>query len=98
MKGIKNQPQEKTSYSELTQKVFLSLEEVAIYTGLSKSYLYKLTSQEKIPHSKPHGKVIFFERIRLDEWLRSNRVEPIDVRLTEQKATEYLNNNPNGIS
>jgi excisionase family DNA binding protein len=91
------QTKEVISYSELAQKVFLSIEEVEIYTGLSKSYLYKLTSQKKIPHSKPHGKVIFFERLRLDEWLRRNQVEPIDIGLTEQKASEYLRSNPKGI-
>ncbi|MEQ1528139.1 MAG: helix-turn-helix domain-containing protein [Methylococcaceae bacterium] len=59
----------------LSNKQTLSIEEAAIYTALSVSYLYKLTSTQQIPHFKPRGKIIYFDRSELDEWLRQNRVK-----------------------
>lgn len=55
-------------------KEVLTLKEVADYTGLSRSYLYKLTMRQEIPHYKPNGKQIYFNRLELDKWLQSNRV------------------------
>jgi len=54
-------------------KAVLSLDEVADYTGLSKQYLYKLTSKNIIPFSRPNGKKIFFSKAEVDKWLLSNR-------------------------
>ena len=45
-------------------KGVLTLPEAADYLGLSKSYLYKLTSKKILPHSKPLGKKLFFKRER----------------------------------
>ena len=44
----------------LSQKKVLNLDEACDYTGMSRSYLYKLTSNGAIPHSKPGGKLIYF--------------------------------------
>lgn len=56
---------------QLENKEVLSLEEVKLYTGLSLSTLYKLTSSGILPHSKPSGKRIFVETARLKKWLLS---------------------------
>lgn len=56
----------------IANKEVLTFEETCEYTGISRSYLYKLTSSGNIPHSKPNGKMIFFERKRLNEWLLQN--------------------------
>ena len=53
-------------------KEVLTLEEACDYTGISQSYMYKLTSAGKIPYSKPLGKLIYFERSKLNSWLLSN--------------------------
>ena len=53
-------------------KDVLTMEEACAYTGISRSYMYKLTSLEKIPHSKPAGKMIYFEREKLNSWLLRN--------------------------
>ncbi|WP_159468010.1 AlpA family transcriptional regulator [Dyadobacter sp. 3J3] len=50
-------------------KKVLTLDELVKYTGFSKNHVYRLTSQSKIPHSKPTGKSIFFEREKIEEWL-----------------------------
>lgn len=61
----------------LVQKDVLTLEEAAQYTGLKKSYLYKLTSEKKIPHYKPNGKNCFFRRTELEDWLTTNPVATV---------------------
>ena len=55
------------------EKTILNLSELSEYTGISKSYLYKLTHLGKIPFSKPFGKLIFFDKIDVDSWLLSNK-------------------------
>ena len=56
----------------LASKKVLSLDETCDYTGISRSYLYKLTAAGAIPHSKPNGKLIFFNIDLLNEWLLKN--------------------------
>ncbi|MCI7314648.1 MAG: helix-turn-helix domain-containing protein [Bacteroidales bacterium] len=56
------------------RKEVLTSDEAARYMGISKSYLYKLTARKQIPHYKPMGKVCYFNRVELEEWLQSNRV------------------------
>ena len=55
-------------------KEVLTFEETCDYTGISRSYLYKLTSAGNIPHSKPNGKLIFFEKKKLNDWLLQNGI------------------------
>jgi excisionase family DNA binding protein len=54
----------------------LGLEEAATYLNVSKSYLYKLTSTNRIPYYKPSGKLVFFDKRELDQWILHNRVKP----------------------
>ncbi len=53
----------------MANKEVLTLEEACQYTGISSSYMYKLTSTEKILHFKPRGKFIYFEREKLNSLL-----------------------------
>ena len=55
-------------------KEVLTTDEAASYMGVSKSYLYKLTMEKRIPHYKPMGKMVYFNRQELEYWLLSNRV------------------------
>jgi excisionase family DNA binding protein len=57
----------------LSQKPVLNFEQTVTYTGLKASYLYKLTSTGEIPYYKPNGKLIYFSREELDQWLMQNR-------------------------
>ena len=59
----------------LLKKDIMDLEECAQYTGLSKSYLYKMTALHEVPHFKPGGKKIFFKKEEIDAWLMRNRVK-----------------------
>ncbi|MET6989730.1 helix-turn-helix domain-containing protein [Sediminicola arcticus] len=58
------------------QKEVMTFDEACDYTGISRSYLYKLTAKGKIPHSKPNGKLLFFEKTKLVNWLLQNKVSP----------------------
>ena len=69
----------------ITQKEVLSASEAASYMNVSLSYLYKLTAERKIPHSKPMGKMVYFNRLELEKWLQSNRVAT-EQELEEQAA------------
>lgn len=57
----------------LLNKSIFNIDEVSIYTGLKKLYIYKLTSKSEIPHYKPNGKNVFFKKEEIDAWLLRNR-------------------------
>ncbi|MGP8216225.1 MAG: helix-turn-helix transcriptional regulator [Bacteroidia bacterium] len=77
----------------LSQKTVFTFDEVAIYTGLSKSYLYKLTSTGRIPCSKPNGKQIFFEKAQIDAWLLRNKCKTAEEIESEAATHVTLNRN-----
>lgn len=72
----------------LSQKSVMSFDEMAIYSGLSKSYLYKLTCTGGVPCYKPNGKNIYFDRKEVDQWLLRNRKATTDE--IESKASTYI--------
>ncbi len=72
-----------------TSKEVLTSSETAKYLGISLSYLYKLTMRGEIPHTKPTGKLCFFSRPELEEWLRNtNRVASAEE--IARQADSYL--------
>jgi excisionase family DNA binding protein len=75
------------AYSLLAAKNVFTFEEAALMTGLSKSYLYQLTSKRLIPHYKPKGKQVYFDRAELEKWMKQNKVPTILE--DEQKAAVY---------
>ena len=68
------------------QKEILTLDEAALYIGMTPSALYKLTSLRKIPFSKPNGKNCFFRRTELEAWLMSNPVATSDELSSRAQA------------
>lgn len=63
-----------TARTLFATKEVLTSEETALYMGVSRSYLYKLTMNRAIPHYKPLGKMCYFNRREIEAWLQSNRV------------------------
>lgn len=61
-------------YTLLQAKSVLTLDDVVLLTGLSKSHLYRLTCTHQIPFYKPNGKTVFFDRNEIEAWMRQNRV------------------------
>ena len=74
-----------------TQPKPLTLKEAAEFLDFSRSYLYRLTSQGRIPCYKPEGKRVYFDRAELVNWLKRNRIRPKEE--TEEKAASYIVNN-----
>lgn len=72
----------------LPQKELLTIDDVCMYTGFSKSYVYKLTSANEIPFYKPNGKSIFFKRSEIDTWVFRNKIRSHDE--LEQIADERM--------
>ena len=68
----------------------LTLNGAAQYLDISKSYLYKLTCSNGIPHYKPQGKRLYFAKSELDAWLFRNPVKTTGK--IEQEANDYLVN------
>ena len=64
-------------------KEVLTSDEAARYLGVSKSCLYKWTMSRQIPHFKPMGKMVYFNRLELEQWLQTNRVAT-DAELEQQ--------------
>ena len=57
-----------------TVKEFLTIDEVAKYLGVSKSMVYKMTSNKSITVYKPTGKGIYIHRNDLLQWLKRNPI------------------------
>ena len=68
-------------------KEILNVEELSDYTGFKKSYIYKLVHSNSIAFSKPNGKVLFFERKKIDEWLLRNSHKSHEE--IQEKAIEF---------
>lgn len=60
-----------------TTKEVLTFSEACLYMGVSESLLYKLTSAREVPHYKPRGKMLYFNKEELDQWLLQNNVPTI---------------------
>jgi len=69
------------------QKTVLSFDEACKYCCISKSKMYKHTSSSNIPFYKPEGKLIFFKKEELDQWLLRNRQSSMDE--LQREATKY---------
>ena len=74
-------------YSLLAAKGVLNVEEAAMYLGMSPSYVYKLTMRNQIPYYKPNGKVVYFKKSELEEWMTQNRIAPVSE--VESKAANF---------
>lgn len=58
----------------------MTINELAIETGLSIQTLYKMVNQRRIPYTKV-GRLLRFDRRLIDDWLHTNTVMPLpDVR------------------
>jgi len=82
---------EETLYST---KDILNMKEVCQYLDISQSLLYKLTCNGEIPHFKPRGKIIFFEKKELIKWIKNsgNHVSGEISELPIQESNDSCNN------
>ena len=86
MKHIIEQLNRIENYSLFACKRALTIDDASLLTGLSKSYIYKLTSSRQIPYYKK-SKMIYFDKEELDKWMLSNRIKTQEE--TEKQAFLY---------
>lgn len=65
----------------------LNLNQAAEHLSITKSTLYKKTSERSIPHFK-QGKRLYFKRNELDTWLTEQKVKTISE--LEREANDYI--------
>lgn len=69
-------------------KQVLTLEEAALFMGISKSSLYKMTHKHELPFFRPNGKIIYFEKSELLNWMHQNR--SMSEAETKAAATKHM--------
>lgn len=70
-------------------KPVLNFNEACEYCGISPSSMYKHTAAKRITHYKPEGKLIYFKREELDEWMLKNRQSTMDEMQEKAIAISY---------
>lgn len=66
---------EKVEGDQYMLKDTFTLKEARMYLDISESQLYKLTSKMEIPHYKPRGKMVYFDKKELIKWMKQNHVK-----------------------
>jgi len=77
--------QKLTSIENLLKKIDnqpLSFKEACAYLGFKPSYLYKIIHTQQIRFYKPSGKMLFFLRHELDDWVIGK------VKVSSEKVKE----------
>ena len=69
-------------------KEVLTLEEAALFMGISKSSLYKMTHKHELPFYRPNGKLIYFEKSELMKWMRQSRT--MSETETKEAAAQHM--------
>ena len=60
-------------------KDILNMKDVCQYLDISQSLLYKLTCNGEIPHFKPRGKMIFFEKKELIASIKKSKANESEI-------------------
>jgi excisionase family DNA binding protein len=71
--------------------VFMNIEQVASFVGLSKATIYGLTHERSIPHFKT-GKRLYFKKSEIVNWITTSKVNT--KQELNQLADEYIFKNP----
>lgn len=73
----------------LADKEYLTVKETAIYLGISKHSLYKLTQRRVFPIYKPNNKLIYIRREDIDDWISQSRRKSSKEVL--KKSNDFIN-------
>lgn len=75
---LKKELQELKNLTLLGAKKALRMNDAALLTGLSENTLYKMVHYKEIPYYKSKGgKMTYFDRTDLDNWMLSNRFKSL---------------------
>jgi predicted DNA-binding transcriptional regulator AlpA len=72
------------------EKEVINVIELSDYIRLSKSTIWKKTSNRTIPHFKV-GKMLYFNIKEINSWLQSNRVETEEALKEEARKNIFKN-------
>jgi len=76
---IFNELAEIKRFTILASKRALTLSDVCVLTGLSKSHIYKMTSTNSIPfYRNDGGKLLFFDKNEIENWCLKHRNKTTD--------------------
>ena len=97
MTEIIKQLQEIKDLTLLGVKNVLTMKDVCLLSGLSKSHLYKLVWSKRIPYYKSEGgKNTYFKKEEIEQWLTAYRVPTMAE--TEQAAiNQCVTNSKKGV-
>jgi excisionase family DNA binding protein len=71
------------------EKQALTMNDAALFTGLSKSHLYKLVCAKEIPYYKSRGgKLTYFDKKDLTTWMLQHRIKTTSE--VEEEAINYV--------
>ena len=73
-------------------KELLNAEEAIAFMGISKSMLYKMTHTNEIPFYKPGGKILYFKRAELMDWMSQYRIKSRSE--IEKEVIDYMIKKP----
>jgi|GEM_PF-2315363 excisionase family DNA binding protein len=80
------------SYKKVLEKPekeeIFTVKSLAKYLGVSTSNVYKLVEKDKIRYSKPSGKVIYFDKASVDEYLTKEKSSTQDD--IKREAMKYV--------
>ena len=76
-----------------SRKEMLTMDEFCQYSGISKSYAYKLTSSGQLRFYRPFGKMIYFDYQDMISFLRQNGTSSVaDIN---NAVSKHLTNSKN---
>lgn len=73
IKGLHDRLDRIEQITLLGVKEVLDIDEAALFTGYSKGFLYRNTSERTIPHYKKNNKLLF-KKSELERWLCGRKV------------------------
>ena len=93
IKQVSDQLQELKKLVMAGSKNVLSVNDLHLLSGLSKSHIYKLVCKRKIPHYKSEGgKITYFRKDEVENWLCAFKVPTASE--VERAAVAHCVNNP----
>jgi len=60
--------------NDIDASEYMNVTELSKLLKMSASHIYTLTSNKKIPHIKLLGKKILFDKVEINNWLKSKSV------------------------
>jgi excisionase family DNA binding protein len=76
---------------QIQNKNFMNTAELADYLGVSKSYVYKLSFNNTLPKYCPGGKLVWFKRSEVDDWVGKCRIASDEELTDEAELATYKN-------